>query len=264
MRVTSAMPAIGALWKREMLKFVRDWSRVLGALAQPIGLWLLLGFGFEGTFRLPAGGPQDVGYMEFLFPGIVALIVLFTAIYSTISLVEDRKTGFLQAALAAPAPRSALVLGTALGGTTLALAQALLFLLLIPLVGLSASAAGVGLLTLTVTLVGLGFTALGFVIAWRIPSTRGFHGVMMMVLIPLWLLSGAFFPANGASPVLRTLMAANPVSYAVSALRQALYWPEAAPSAFASLPVCLTVTAAFAALMLGLAIFVARRQSVVS
>lgn len=257
--MTNTLHAVGALWRREIVKFVRDRSRLIGALAQPLGFWLLLGLGFQGTFRMPVEGAADVGYMEFLFPGIIALILLFTAIFSTISIVEERKGGFLQAALVAPTSRTALVLGNALGGTTLAVAEALLFLLLLPLVGLWPGIPGILLVLLVSLLTGLAFTALGFIIAWRMESTRGFHAVMNLFLLPLWFLSGAFFPAEGASVLLRWVMALNPVSYAVSGIRQAIYLPGEAPVAFASLGVCLLVSALFALLLLGLAVHTARR-----
>ncbi|MEX1054543.1 MAG: ABC transporter permease, partial [Rhodothermales bacterium] len=89
------MRTVLVLWKREMIKFVRDRSRVAGAVLQPLIVWLLLGFGFQDSFRLP--GAVEVPYLEFLFPGIIALIALFTSIFSTISIVEERKSGFLQA-----------------------------------------------------------------------------------------------------------------------------------------------------------------------
>ena len=255
--------AVGALWKRETLKFLRDRSRVIGALAQPLGFWLLLGLGFQGTFRLPteaaAQAGADVGYLEFLFPGIITLIVLFTAIFSTISVVEERKSGFLQAALVAPTTRVALVLGNALGGTTLALGQALLFLLLVPLVGLAPSVGGLAVVVGAVVLTGLAFTALGFTIAWRSETTRGFHAVMNLFLLPLWFLSGAFFPAEGAPALLRWVMMANPVTYAVSALRQGLYWPDVAPLAAFPLGLCLLVSAFFALAMIGLAVYAVKK-----
>ena len=252
-------PAVLALCKREILKFVRDRSRLLGALAQPLGLWLLLGLGFQETFRMPAQTDASVGYMEFLFPGIIALVILFTAIFSTITIVEDRSSGFLQAALTAPSSRTALVLGTVLGGTILALIQGALFLLLLPFIGLGASIAGLLLALLTCLLTGITFTALGFLIAWNMQSTRGFHAVMNLFLLPLWFLSGSFFPAEGASRLLQWLMYLNPVSYSVSALRHALYWPDAAPATFAPLGLCLAVSAAFAAIMVGASVWKIRR-----
>ena len=259
----SAAPAwlgtVIALGRREIVKFVRDRSRVFGALVQPLGFWLLLGLGFQGTFQMPTEAAAGLGYMEYLFPGIVAMILLFTAIFSTISIVEERQSGFLQAALTAPTPRAALVFGTALGGTLLATVEALLFFVAMPFVGLSYSVTGI-LWALAISfLTGLAFTALGFVIAWRLDSTRGFHAVMNIVLLPLWFLSGAPFPAAGASPVLQALIAVNPVSYAVSGLRQALYWPQAAPVSIASPVACLLVTALFAAAMLALATYTVRQ-----
>lgn len=255
-----ALHTVSALCRREIVKFVRDRSRIIGALVQPLGFWLLLGLGFQGTFQMPAGtGTAGMGYMEFLFPGIIAMILLFTAIFSTISVVEERQSGFLQAALTAPVPRVALVAGNALGGTLLATAEALLFLLALPLVGLAYTLPGLLQALVISFLTGLAFTALGFVIAWRMDSTRGFHAIMNLVLLPLWFLSGAPFPAEGAAPVLQVLIRINPVSYAVSGLRHAIYWPEAAPAVLASPTVCLLVTALFAAAMLALATYTVRR-----
>ena len=112
------MGAVYHLWRRELLKFGRDFNRVVGALLQPLVVWLLLGFGFRESFRIPGAALAEVPYLEFLFPGVIALVALFTSIFSTISIVEERKSGFLQAALAAPAPRPVLIIGTTFGGRT--------------------------------------------------------------------------------------------------------------------------------------------------
>ena len=257
--MSTSAPAITALWRREMIKFSRDRSRLFGALLQPLGFWILLGLGFHGTFSLPASGAAGVTYLEFLFPGIIAMILLFTAIFSTISIVEERKSGFLQAALVAPVPRSALVFGTLMGGTTLAVAEAALFLLLLPVLGLNPGLAGLAVILLVSLLTGIAFTALGFMIAWRMDSTRGFHAVMNLFLLPLWFLSGAPFPLEGAAPALRWVMHLNPVTYAVDGLRQAVYLPGDAPIATAPLWLCLVVSAAFAAVLVGLSIRAAGR-----
>jgi len=251
--MNTALLAVRALWKREVLKFVRDKSRIFGALAQPLGFWLLLGFGFERSFRAPAAAGSELSYIEFLFPGIVALIILFTAIFSTISIVEERKSGFLQAALVAPTSRLTLVFGNTLGGTSLAVVETLLFLLLLPVIGVIPSVTSISLVLLTTILIGVAFTSLGFIIAWRMDSTRGFHAIMNLFLLPLWLLSGAPFPIDGASPVLRWIMVVNPVTYAVDALRQAIYWPSTAVEPFVSLPAALAITFVFALAMLALA-----------
>ncbi len=246
--------AIQALWKREILKFIRDRSRVSGALIQPLGFWLLLGLGFHGTFQMPSS--QQMDYLEYLYPGIVALITLFTAIFSTISIITERQSGFLQAALVAPVKRTALALGSISGGATLALMEAVLFLLLAPFIGLKLTIPGLAIVLLTTLLLAIAFTALGYLFAWRKDSIRGFHAIMNLLLLPMWFLSGAFFPPEGAPAILRWLMYVNPATYGVSALRAGLYWPESAPGQLVSLPVALIVVLLFAFLMLGLTAYV--------
>lgn len=253
------MSVISALWQREIIKFVKDRSRVIGALAQPLVFWLLLGLGFQGTFSLPDESVSSVGYLEYLFPGILALMILFTAIFSTISIVEERKTGFLQAALVAPVSRVSFVFGTTLGGTTLALIQAGLLLLILPLIGIVPSLSGLLILFAACLFLGISFTALGVSIAWSMQSTRGFHAIMNLFLMPLWLLSGAFFPYEGASPLLQWTILLNPVSYAVSAIRTSLYVPDISPSELLPWQGSLLISAAFALLMVGFAAYRIRR-----
>lgn len=134
--------AVFALWQREIVRFVRQRSRLIGAFAQPLAFWLLLGGGFSASFR-PPGAPEGSGYLEYLYPGIIMLALLFTAIFATIAVVEDRKMGFLQGVLVAPVSRMSIVLGQALGSTTLALLQGGLLLLLAPVAGVSLSWGGV-------------------------------------------------------------------------------------------------------------------------
>src|SRR5207237_7591064 len=130
------MLAIATLWRREVLRFVRQRSRLLGALVQPLVFWALLGGGLSPSFR-PPGAPTGTTYLAYLYPGILALVLLFTAIFATISTVEDRHTGFLQGVLVAPISRTAIVVGQAAGGTTLAVGQGLLFLALAPFAGVT-------------------------------------------------------------------------------------------------------------------------------
>ena len=248
------MHAVPALWRREMVKFVRDVSRVAGAMLQPVAVWLLLGFGFKGSFNPPAPAGMDVPYLEFLFPGMIALVALFTSIFSTISIVEERHSGFLQAALATPVRRSSLVLGAALGSTTLAVVQGLLFFAVLPLTGHIPTLPGFALMVGIMALVALGFAAVGIVVAWQSRTTRGFHAVMNLCMIPLWVLSGAFFPADGAPGALQWAIRLNPVSHGVSALRTAMYWPQDPPIDASSFALSLTVTGLFAAMMLILAV----------
>jgi len=216
--------SVVVLWRREMVRFLRQRSRIVGALGSPLIFWLLIGFGVGNSFS-PAG-QGAMGYQEYFFPGTVVLILLFTSIFSTISIIEDRKEGFLQAVLVSPVPRSAFVLGKLAGGASLALGQGILFMLLAPLVGISVASIPVTLLMLA--LVAFSLTALGYIIAWKMDSTQGFHAIMNLVLIPMWLLCGAIFPASGAPLWLRTVIAINPLTYGLSAVRWSIYGPEVA------------------------------------
>jgi ABC-2 type transport system permease protein len=215
------LPAATLCW-REIVRFVRQRSRLTGAFAQPLVFWLLLGGGLSASFR-PPGVPDSMSYVEYFYPGAIALVLLFTAIFSTISVVEDRREGFLQGVLVAPLSRSTIVFGQALGGTALAMVQGILFLLFAPLVGISlpvlAVLSGIGVMFL----IAFSLTSLGLVIAWRMDSTQGFHAIMNLILLPIWLLSGAFFPASGVSPWLGWVMQVNPLTYGMAALRHSLY-----------------------------------------
>jgi ABC-2 type transport system permease protein len=242
------MSASLALARREIVRFLRQRSRVVGAVAPPLVMWILVGAGFKGSFR-----EDSFGYF---FPGTVVLVVLFAAIFATISVIEDRREGFLQGVLVSPVAPSSVALGKVLGGAALGLIQGLPLLVLVRVAGLKADVAG--LLTAVALLVVLSFalTALGFAIAWCLESTQGFHAIMNLFLIPMWLLSGAFFPVDGAPPWLRAAMAVNPLTYGVAALRRAL--GGAAP-AFTSPALSFAVTIAFAALTFGAAVAVVAR-----
>lgn len=205
-----------SLWLRDVLRFVRQPSRVVGALLTPVIFWFVIGSGLGSSFQSATG---EVGFLPYYFPGSLALIVLFTAIFSTISIIEDRQEGFLQGVLASPAPRAAIVLGKALGSTTLAVLNGLVFLLLLPFSGLHPSPGGVAAAIACVALLGLALSGLGIMIAWPLRSTQGFHAIMNVVLVPMWLLSGALFPASGASGWVQVLMRLNPLTPAVEIIR---------------------------------------------
>ena len=209
------------LIQREALRFVRQRSRLLGALGQPVLFWILLGAGLGPSFQ-PAGLPAGVSYATWFFPGTVLLVVLFTAIFTTISVIEDRREGFLQAVLVAPVPRSGIVVGKIAGGAALALGQGVLLLLAAPLAGWPLTGAAFVVAAASLGLTALALTALGFCIAWRMESTQGFHVVMNLLLMPMWLLSGAFFPIAGTAGWLEAIMRVNPLTYGMAALRQAL------------------------------------------
>ena len=225
--------AVETLWRREIVRFVRQRSRLVGAFAQPLVFWLLLGGGLHSSFQAP-GLPQGTSYVTYFYPGIIALVLLFTAIFATIAVVEDRQAGFLQGVLVAPVPRAAVVLGQSLGCTTLALAQGVLFLLFAPFVGIQVTLPVVLAVTAVEFLLAFGLTNLGLIIAWRMDSTQGFHAIMNLILIPIWLLSGAVFPATGASVWMDWGMQLNPLTYGMGALRRCLYWHD--PVAVGNVP----------------------------
>ena len=157
--------------------------------------------------------------MDYFYPGALIMIVLFTSIFTMMSVIEDRKEGFLLSVLVAPVPRSAIVLGKVLGGTTLSAIQGMIFLVFAPFAGIHLNVVQVLLVAVVVFLVSFALTALGFAIAWPMDSTQAFHGIINLFLIPLWLLSGALFPMAGASRWIRALMYMNPLTYGVEALR---------------------------------------------
>ena len=257
-----AWPVAASLCRRELVRFMRQRQRVFGAIGQPVIFWLLFGAGLGPTFRLAGAETSGLTYREYFFPGTAMLILLFTAIFTTISVIEDRREGFLQSVLVAPIPRWSMVLGKLLGGALLALIQAMIFISLGLTLGLSFSIVSVTAITLFLFVAALGITGLGFVFAWWLDSSQGYHAVMSVVLFPMWLLSGAFFPAE--SGPLAWLQAVNPLSYAVAGLRRLLYWNIAdapLPAGLPALAICWFVTVAFALAMFVAATWVAGRRT---
>lgn len=249
------LPAF-TLWWREVVRFYRQRSRVVGVIASPILFWIVIGSGFGTSFH--SGGANGQQYLDYFYPGALIMIVLFTSIFTMMSVIEDRKEGFLLSVLVAPVSRSAIVLGKVLGGTTLSTIQGLIFLVFAPFVGVHLTVGTFLLLALTVFLVSFSLTALGFAIAWPMDSTQAFHAIINLFLIPLWLLSGALFPVSGASGWLRLLMRMNPLTYGVEALRTLLY--PAAPSEF-SLGSSLATLVLFSLFMFGIAFVLVNRRT---
>lgn len=247
--------AAKVLAARELIRFFRQPNRVVSAALQPLLFWFLLSEGF----RSAESGGMALGYEHF-FPGIIVLVLLFTAIFSTISIIEDRREGFLQSVLVAPLPRWAMVLGKIGGGALVAFVQGFVFLLLglflPPGYSWTVLLPAAGMLAL----LSVALTCLGFCIAWQMESTTGFHVVMNLVLMPMWLLSGAFFPADSGR--LGWVVAANPLTYGVAGLRQLLYLdsPTEAAAALPSMPVCWAVTAGFAVVAFALATRLSARR----
>jgi len=225
------LPA-ATLWQRELVRFWRQKSRVLGVVASPLVFWLLIGYGSNDLARF--------------YSGSLVLTVMFSAIFSTISIIEDRREGFLLSMLVSPAPRTSMVLGKILGAATLAWIQGLIFLCFAPLAGVSITAMELIPVAAAIFLISFTLTGLGFVIAWKMDSTAGFHGIMNLLLVPMWMVSGALFPMATAHGWIKAIMWANPLTYSVALLNNTLRLPNASPEMMTSL----VVTAAFGLVLL--------------
>src|SRR6266481_1835988 len=201
------LPA-ATLWQRELVRFWRQKSRVLSVVASPLIFWLLIGYGSNDLARY--------------YSGTLVLTVMFSAIFSTISIIEDRREGFLLSMLVSPAPRTSMVLGKILGSATLAWLQGVVILAFAPLAGISLSLEEIAPLAGVIFLISFTLTALGFLIAWKFDSTQGYHAVMNLLLLPMWLLSGAVFSIKGASGAIQAVMLVNPLTYATAVLRRML------------------------------------------
>jgi ABC-2 type transport system permease protein len=216
------LPA-ATLWQRELVRFWRQKSRVLGVVASPLVFWLLIGYGSNDLARFYAGA--------------LVLTVMFSAIFSTISIIEDRREGFLLSMLVSPAPRTSMVLGKILGAATLAWIQGLIFLAFAPLAGVRIPLLDYVPVAAAVLLISFTLTGLGFVIAWRMDSTAGFHAIMNLLLVPMWMVSGSLFPMSTAHGWVKAIMWINPLTYSIALLNHTLQLPNAAPGSLESLGV---------------------------
>jgi ABC-2 type transport system permease protein len=266
--------AAWTLCRREWVRFIRQGNRVFAALGQPIIFWILLS-GLLGTsFRMGGTTTSDqnpvpvmqgtvvaaqpsISYAQYFFPGVLVMIILFTAIFATISVIEDRREGFLQSVLVAPVPRWSVVIGKVLGGALIALAHAAVFLLLCFTLNVSLTLLTVPAVLVLLFVIGIALTSLGLAIAWPMQSTQGFHAIMMVFLLPMWLLSGAFAPPG--NNWIGWIIRCNPLTYCLALLRRILYWgadPATKDVVLAGLPpawFCTLVTLGFVVAMFALA-----------
>ncbi len=204
---------------REIVGFLRQRSRIAAAVGTPLLFWLVLGAGLGSSFQM---SNSTGGFLRYFFPGTLLMVVLFSSIFGAISLIEDKREGFLQGVLVAPVARGAVVAGKVFGGTVLALGQSLLLLVLAYPMIKGATPPGLLGAATTLFLTGFALSAVAVGFAFRIDSIPGFHGVMNLLLFPMWLFSGALFPASGASPIIRVAMALDPLSYSHTLLSRFL------------------------------------------
>lgn len=250
---TTFLLPILSLWWRELVRFARQRSRVVGMVATPLLFWLFIGSGLGRSFRPPSGASAAVsgsGYLQYFFPGTILGIVLFTSTLSSMSVIEDRQEGFLLSVLVAPIYRASLILGKVLGGTTQAVVPGFIVLLIGPAVGFSLHPMQLLALAGILFLMSFCLACLGFFIAWRMDSVSGFHAILNLVLLPMWFLSGAMFPASGASVWIQWVMRLNPLTYGLTAMRHLLYWKAGSPlPEIAPLGLSVELTVLFAAVM---------------
>lgn len=213
------MGAVYILWLRQLKRYIRARARVIGSLGQPLLYLLALGFGFGPTYAKAGRGD----YIQFLAPGIVAMAMMFTGIFSGIEILWDRQFGFLRETLVAPVPRLNIVLGRTLGGATIALLQGVMVFAICLIAGFRieswsmAPAAAAFMVFISVS-----FTAIGTVFGSWLEDYQAFPVIMNFFVMPLFFFSGAIFPLDGVPKGLRFVMIVNPLSYGVDGLRGAL------------------------------------------
>jgi len=212
------MKAIYILWLRQLKRYFRSKARVVGSIGQPLLFLVALGFGLGPVFQNAGEG----NYLQYLSPGIIAMSILFTALFSGIEIIWDRQFGFLKETLVAPVSRLEIMIGRTLGGATVAFAQGIIiFLITIPL-GFDPNLAMLPAALLFMFLIALFFTALGTAIASVLKDMQGFQLIMSFIVMPTFFLSGALFPIDGLPTAMKTVLTINPLAYGVDGLRGAL------------------------------------------
>ena len=206
------------IWYRDVVRFKRDRVRMLSSLGMPVVYLFVFGSGLSPAMAEMGGGRID--FKQFMFPGVLTMTVLFTSVFSAVSIVWDREFGFLKEVMVAPVSRVAVALGKVAGGSTVSLFQGLIVLLLAPVLGVDLSVSQLVTLIGLMVLLAIMMTALGILIAARQKSMEGFHMMMNFVLLPMFFLSGAFFPLRGVPIWMELLSKLDPVTYGVDPLRQ--------------------------------------------
>lgn len=215
----NGITAAAALGKRELIRQIRQPSRVLASILTPLLIWIF----FIGGFSSALGQENtDQNLTAYMIPGVASLTVMFSSIFASISLIQDRHDGVLRAALISPAPRWSIVAGKVGAGSLVAMAQGLVVLAALPFLGVEITLVGFLGACLGLGLISIALIGLGLGLAWIVDSSQGFHGIMNAVLMPMWLTSGAVFPINDAAGWLRTIALMNPLTWAHSAVRGSL------------------------------------------
>jgi ABC-2 type transport system permease protein len=218
------------IWYRDVLRYSRDRARIIASMGQPLLFLVVFGSGLSAS--LGAGVTQQLGnvsYVRFLYPGIISMAVLFTSIFSAISIVWDREFGFLRELLVAPVSRAAVVLGKALGGSTIAMVQGAILLILAPVLGVGLNPLLILELLALMFLVAFAISSMGILVASRLQTMESFQMIINFFVMPMFFLSGAFFPLRGLPGWMSVLTRGDPVAYGVDPMRRALLGSTLAP-----------------------------------
>jgi ABC-2 type transport system permease protein len=216
-----AMKTVYTIWLRETKTFAREKIRVLGMIGQPLLYLAVLGQGINSGVTLNANG--GINYLTFMYPGIIGMSILFTSIFSAVSIIWDREFGFLKEVLVAPVPRWAVALGKTFGGATIAIVQSTILILMAPLIGIRLSVTMIIEMWILAFLIGVALTSLGIAIAARMVSMQSFQMMMNFLVMPLYFLSGAMFPLSTAPSWMKALMVVDPLTYCVDGLRNIIF-----------------------------------------
>lgn len=217
------------IWKREIIRFFRSKSRVIGSLGMPFFFLAIVGTGLGGAITSSEIGGS---YLEFITPGILAMVVLFGSIFSGVIVIMDRQFGFLKETLVAPVKRTSIVIGKSLGGATTAVAQGLLMLAIAVLLGANISLDCLPYLLAIMVVMSVAFVSLGIAIASLMEDMHGFQLIMNFIVMPMFFLSGAIFPLSTAPEILRQISYIDPLTYAVESLRFFLIGSSSLPVEF--------------------------------
>ena len=213
------MEQIYILWKRQVVKYFRSRSRIIGSLGQPLLYLIAFGYGFGGVFARAGQG----NYIQFLAPGIVAMSILFTAIFAGIEIIWDRQFGFLKETMVAPVSRFSIMLGRTLGGATVATFQGIVVLILSTFVGFRFTTYyHIPLALLFMFIIALLFTALGTAIASMLEDMQGFQLIMNFLVMPIFFLSGSLYPIQGLPKAMEIVTKIDPMTYGIDGLRGVL------------------------------------------
>jgi ABC-2 type transport system permease protein len=271
---TASLRAVYIIWYRDILRFWRDRMRVVASLAQPLLFLVVFGSGLSSALGRGStfGGAGGLSYIQFVFPGIIGMSILFTAIFGAMSIVWDREFGFLKEVLVAPIDRWAVAVGKALGGTTQAMIQGLILLVLAPFVGVHLNVTTVLELIPLAAILAFGLSSLGVAIASMMKSLQGFQVVMNFLMMPMFFLSGALFPLTGLPGWLTWVTHLDPAAYGIDPLRRVVLSDSGLPHAFIDglglsigghvlpIPLEAAIVLAFGAVMLTVAVISFQRR----